>query len=315
MNGSTFRGEKSPLLVIAGPTASGKTGLAVALASRFDIEVVSADSRQVYRAMDIGTAKATAHERSQVVHHGIDVVNVDQDFSVADFVRLAHAAIADIRQRGHWPVVVGGTGLYIRALTEGLVDVPGADEALRRQLERQEQEAPGRLYRELEDVDPELAKRLHIHDVTRIIRGLEVFATTGRPLSAWQREHDFSDQPYRLLKLAPAIDRGALYQRIDERVELMLRQGLVEEVRGLLRRGYDRRLSAMETIGYKQIVAHLLDGLPLPEAVEQIQRESRRYAKRQLTWLRRDSQIIWVDYPGQFDTIFKLVDEFLCNCR
>ncbi len=305
---------RPPLLVIVGPTAVGKTALAVELARHLPMEVVSADSRQVYRGMDIGTAKASAWEQQQVRHHLIDLVDIDEDFSVADYLERARPAIAAIHRRGQLPVVVGGTGLYIQALTQGLVDLPGAVPALRAAWREQELTEPGSLHRQLTEVDPALAKRLHIHDVTRIIRGLEIHAQTGRPLSAFQQDHGFRQQPYRVLKLALQADRQQLYDRIDRRVEVMLEQGLIEETRALLQRGYSPQLKALRTIGYRQSIAFLLEGLGLAEARSWIQRDTRRYAKQQLTWLRRDHEIKWVEYPQQSATILAWIDTILCKC-
>nr|WP_320115560.1 tRNA (adenosine(37)-N6)-dimethylallyltransferase MiaA [uncultured Desulfuromonas sp.] len=300
-----------PLVVVTGPTASGKTDLAVHIARRFPAEVISADSRQVYRYMDIGTAKATAEEQQAVRHHVIDVVDPDEKFSVANFSDLAHARIKEIYQRGHLPLVVGGTGLYIRALTDGLLDLPGENEALRRQLLAEEARCPGRLHQRLHACDPQMAKRLHPNDVTRIIRALEVFDLTRVPLSRWQLEHGFKEQPYRVLKVAVGMDRAELYDRINRRVVLMMDQGLVVETRQLLDRGYSPELKSMRTIGYQQAVRYLQNDLTRDEAIADIQQETRRYAKRQLTWFRKDKSIIWVDYDSRFDSILAWIEDFI----
>ncbi|MCD6527347.1 MAG: tRNA (adenosine(37)-N6)-dimethylallyltransferase MiaA [Desulfuromonas sp.] len=304
-----------PLLVVCGPTASGKTGLAVKLAQKYPVEVVSADSRQVYRQMDIGTAKATTEERQAVTHHLIDVVNPDEKFSVADFSEHAHEAIAQIHARGNLPLVVGGTGLYIRALTDGLLDLPGEDAVLRQQLLDREQRNMGSVHRLLQQCDPVLAEKLHPHDITRIIRGIEVFETTGVALSRWQSEHGFREQPYRVLKLAVTMDRALLYQRINDRVELMIKQGVLDETRFLLAQGYHPNLKSMRTIGYRQAIAHLREGMSLDDAVAWIQQDSRRYAKRQLTWFRKDKSIIWVDYKSEFDNILAWIENFYLNAH
>jgi tRNA dimethylallyltransferase len=301
-----------PLVVVTGPTASGKTALAVQIARRFPCEVISADSRQVYRYMDIGTAKATAEEQREVRHHLIDVVDPDEKFSVADFSEQAHARIKEIHQRGHLPLVVGGTGLYIRALTEGLLDLPGEDEALRQQLLAKEQQmGVGTLHRQLTQCDPELAQRLHPNDQTRIVRALEVFRLTGTPLSRWQTEHGFREQPYRVLKFAMAMDRALLYERINQRSVLMMDQGLLVETQQLLDRGYDPQLKSMRTIGYHQAVRYLQQELTREEAIADLQQETRRYAKRQLTWFRNDKSIIWVDYDSRFDSILAWIEDFI----
>lgn len=308
--------EASPLLVICGPTASGKTALAVELSRHFPIEVVSADSRQVYRGLDIGTAKATAAERRQVPHHLLDVVAPEEEFSVADFASLAHAAIAAIRGRGRLPVLLGGTGLYLRAVTEGLVDAPTGDPILRAELlELEEREGTGTLFRLLEEVDPPLAQRIPPGDLTRTVRALEVYRLSGRRLSDYQQEHAFAERPYATLKLGLAPPREELYRRIDQRVEWMLEQGLLAEVRGLLERGYDPECKALRTIGYRELIHHMRGEIPLAEAVALIKRNSRHYAKRQLTWFRGDEAIIWVDSCGESAKLQKLIELFLLRTR
>lgn len=308
--------DRPPLIILSGPTASGKTALTLDLARHFPIEVISADSRQVYRGMDIGTAKATAQERALVPHHLIDVVDPDQSFCVSDFCRLASRAIADIQGRGRVPLVAGGTGLYIQALTAGLLDAPGEDPSLRAGLLQIEQEqGPEALHRILAEVDSELASRLHPRDRVRIVRGIEVQAITGIPLSKLQKEHGFSEQPYRVLKLALAPEREQLYERIDRRVESMMEQGLVEETRALLNAGFSPDLKAMQTIGYRECLAHLRGEMDLVQAIERIQRDTRRYAKRQMTWFRKDKSIIWVDSLPEFARIHSFIDLFLSAQR
>lgn len=308
----TGDGERIPLILICGPTASGKTSLALDLAETFAAEIISADSRQVYRGMDIGTAKATAEERLRVPHHLIDIVDPDRNFTAADFNRLARKAIVEIHARDHLPMVVGGTGLYIRTLTEGLLPAPGADRELRSQLLAQEScEGEGTLHRRLQEVDPVMAARLPARDLVRIIRALEVFFLTGRRLSELQEEHAFGDKPYRVLTLGLAPPREDLYHAIDIRVESMMAAGLLDEVRILLKKGYGHHLKAMRTIGYRECLQHLEGELNLDEAVAHIQQASRRYAKRQLTWFRRDKSIIWVDSLRESDKIQSLIDNFI----
>ena len=299
-----------PLVVLCGPTASGKTALALRIASRLPCEVVSADSRQVYRGMDIGTAKATQAERQAVPHHLLDVVDPDQPFTVADFVELGRRAVAAVHRRGRLPLLVGGTGLYIRALTEGLLPAPGEDAELRRSLLAREQEAEGYLHRRLQQVDPVLASRLHPRDRPRLVRALEVQALTGSPLSVLQEAHRFADRPYRLLKIGLAPEREELYGRIDSRAEAMLGAGLLDEVCTLQKHGFRRSLKALQTIGYRECCAHLAGELTLAEALALIQRNSRRYAKRQMTWFRRDESIIWVDSLRESAKIQSLIDFF-----
>jgi tRNA dimethylallyltransferase len=306
------QGKSGPfLVVICGPTASGKTALALKLAEHLAVEIISADSRQVYRGMNIGTAKPDRRELAEVPHHLIDVVDPDENFTAADFVERGRVAIEQIRCRGRLPLVVGGTGLYIRALLLGLADAPGGNEQIRRELHlAEEREGAGTLYRKLEMIDPSLAARLSPSDLVRIIRALEVFHLTGRRFSDLQREHASRPSPYRALKIGLAPDRKILYDRIDRRVENMISAGLPEEVRGLLERGYSPGLKSMQTIGYRETVEYLQGCLTLAEALPLIQRNSRRYAKRQLTWFGRDNSIIWLDSFAEFAMVLELIDHF-----
>ncbi|NJC87377.1 MAG: tRNA (adenosine(37)-N6)-dimethylallyltransferase MiaA [Desulfuromonas sp.] len=300
-----------PLTVLCGPTAAGKTAAALALAEHFDLEVVSADSRQVYRLMDVGTAKPSSEERARVPHHLLDVVWPDEPFDVARFVALATEAIDGILARGRLPLLVGGTGLYVRALTEGLAEAPGADPLLRRRLEAQaEAEGNAALHRRLAAVDPAAAGQLHPNDRVRIVRALEVFELTGRPLSSWQQAHGFRARNYRLLKIALSPPRSELYRRIDDRAAAMLQGGLVEEAERLLQAGYDPRLKALQTIGYREAIRLLEGKVSREAALVELQQATRRYAKRQLTWFRADSEMIWVDSAKDSDKIQTLMAQF-----
>lgn len=305
------RDTRPALTVICGPTAVGKTALALALAEHFGGEIISADSRQVYRLMDIGTAKPTPAEQRQVPHHLIDVAWPDEEFHAARFATLAEAAMQTIRQRGHCPFLVGGTGLYIKALTEGLLDAPGADPALRKRLHaRAAQEGSAVLHAELASVDPDSAARLHPNDLVRIVRALEVFSRTGRPLSRLQDEHGFRTGCYRTLKIGLTCDREALYERIDQRSEEMLRQGLLDEAEAIIRAGYDPGLKIFKTIGYRQAFALLRGEMSREEAIADLKRATRRYAKQQITWFRKDKSIIWLESSSDFVTIQKLIENF-----
>jgi len=303
-------GDKRPLVILCGPTASGKTSLALELAQRFAMEIVSADSRQVYRGMDIGTAKPRPDELRQISHHLIDVVDPDAEFNAATYAGLASRAVDQIVAGNRLPIAVGGTGLYLQVLTSGLVDAPAEDADLRRRLRRLEmEEGEGALHRRLETVDPLLAARLSPRDLVRIIRALEVHAVTGQPLSRLQQEHGFAESPYRTLWLGINPPRDELYRRIDQRVLEMFASGLVEEVEGLLAR-YPAELKAFCTIGYREVIALLNNQLDLQAAIAQVQLHSRRYAKRQLTWFRKNSQIIWVDSCDEFARISKFLECF-----
>ncbi|MBE9536048.1 MAG: tRNA (adenosine(37)-N6)-dimethylallyltransferase MiaA [Proteobacteria bacterium] len=305
---------RPPLVAIVGPTASGKSTLAVELAKAVDGEVVSADSMQVYRYFDIGTAKPTLPEMQGVPHHMIDVVSPHEPFSVSDYRKQAMAAIEDILCRGKKVILCGGTGLYIRALTRGLADTPEGDCKLRRGLRQKLEEGGSEaLHEQLKKIDPAAAKSIHPNNVVRVIRAIEVAMLSGRKLSEYQSAHQFADAHFDLMMLGIDVSREALYARIESRVDKMIAGGLVEEVKVLLERGYGRDLKPMRSIGYKEVCAHLIDGLPLADAVELIKRDSRRYAKRQMTWFRKED-VSW----GGFEELasgrtFSETTEFLSS--
>jgi len=298
------------LVIITGPTATGKTALAVALASRYGAEIVSADSRQVYRYLDIGTAKPTPAQQTAIPHHLLDVVNPDERFDGARFRTLALAAIQDALRRGKRLLVVGGTGLYLRALTRGLFTGPPADPALRAQLHEQEQsEGRGFLHRWLASVDPQAAARLHPNDTVRLIRALEVFLLSGAPLSQWQCEHGFRERFFSTLTIGLVMERETLACRIEQRCRQMVRDGLVEEVRRVWELGYGPELSPLQTIGYAQIGAMLHGRCGLEDAITQMAQATRRLAKRQLTWFRAEPEVRWFA-PVQTREITTAVEMF-----
>ena len=272
------------IVVIVGPTASGKTALSVALAKKLRGEVISADSMQIYRGMDVGTAKVTPEEMDGIPHHMIDVADPAESFSAARFVEMADPILRDILSRGKTAVIAGGTGLYVDALIQGRAFAPcpatGKREAL---LDR------------LRQVDPDSAARLHLSDRKRILRALEVYEETGRTITAHNLETQKVPPRYDPVWLGLSFaDRAALYRRIDRRVDLMLEHGLLEEIRGLLDRGVPRTATALQAIGYKEFLP-VLEGKRTPEeAAEEVKRGSRRYAKRQLTWFRRNEKIHWI---------------------
>ncbi|MDH7486115.1 MAG: tRNA (adenosine(37)-N6)-dimethylallyltransferase MiaA [Anaerolineae bacterium] len=302
-----------PLVAVLGPTAVGKTSLSLHLAETFDGEVVSADSRQVYRGMDIGTAKATPEERRRVPHHLLDLVDPDQPLTLAEYQKLAYAAIEDILRRGRLPLLVGGSGLYVRAVLEGWT-IPRVepDPALRAALEREaEERGEMALHRWLSALDAQAAARIDPRNVRRVIRALEVCLTAGQPISALQARRP---PPYRILRIGLTMTRKLLYRRIDERVEHMIAQGLVEEVRGLVARGYGFDLPAMSGLGYRQIGLYLQGEITLEEAVAQIKRETRRFVRQQYTWFRLDDPAIhWFDasLPDCYERVEEAVREFL----
>jgi tRNA dimethylallyltransferase len=303
--------KKINLVIVAGPTASGKTELAVRLAGRFDGEIVNADSMQLYRGMEIGTAKPSLEVRRMVPHHLLDILEPDQPFSASDFRQEAVKVIADIHRRGKRVFVAGGTGLYIKALLHGLVDSSGGDESLREELEEVARTRGNEaLLRQLAEVDPESASRLHPNDRVRIIRALEVYRLSGSPISRFRSEHSFGGDYYRAIKFGIRVEREELYRRINNRVERMLEDGLVEEVRALMARGCHAGAKTMRAIGYKEIYAFLTGACSLDEAVRLIKQNTRHYAKRQETWFKRETEIIWVEYPRDFDSICENVMEF-----
>lgn len=286
------------IIVLGGPTGVGKTDFSLALAEAVGGEIVNCDSLQVYRYLDIGTAKATAEERARVPHHLVDVCEPDEEFNVADFKRLATAAITDIRARGLVPIVVGGTGLYIRILVHGLFDAPEPSAELRAHYRKlAEEQGAEPLYARLQEVDPELAGRIHGNDLIRITRGLEVFDQTGTPLSEHQREHRFSRPTYHALKIALIRPRPELYARIDERVDEMMEHGLLEEFEAIRALGFSHTLKPLMSLGYRQIGQHVVEGVELEECVADIKRETRRYAKQQISWMRREPGTHWALAP------------------
>jgi len=298
------------VLVITGPTATGKTALGVALAAQLGGEIISADSMQLYRGMDIGTAKVRPAETQGVPHHLIDVAAPDEDWSVARWVSAAADAAEDIFARGKIPLIVGGTNLYIDSLLSGRGFAESENAALREQLNAEYEALGGEEFLEkLRAVDPERAAKLHPADKKRLVRALEVFTLTGKTITA----HDAETQklPPRWASLRVALtyaDREDLYRRIDERVDEMARQGLFEEVERLLRQGLNPGCTAMQAIGYKEAAAALRGEMRRDEAIAAIAQNSRRYAKRQLTWLRRDSALHWIFWDGTPD-ISRAADE------
>ena len=303
--------KQEKVVVIAGPTASGKSGLGVELSLLFQGEIVNADSMQVYRYMDVGTAKPSPSERRTVPHHLLDVVDPDQEFNAALYRSLAIPMIRDILVRGKVCFVVGGTGLYIKALLGGLFHCPPADPVLRQQL-RVQAEAQGlqTLHKKLEGLDPESAKKIHVHDRVRVFRALEIIELTKKPLSALVHAHGFQDSAFHALKICLQIDRKELYHRIDQRSLLMVEKGLLDETKELLARGYSPDLKPMKSLGYRHAVRHLEGRYDREEMVRQLQLDTRRYAKRQLTWFRADPSITWID-PQRKEHLVKTIASFV----
>ena len=293
--------EKPGIVVVAGPTASGKSAVAVELCRRIGGEVVSADSMQVYRGMDVGTAKATRVEMGGVPHHMLDVADPDVSFSAAMYGEMAERAVKDILSRGLVPVVCGGTGLYIDALTRPMGFARPGDEVIRKRL-TEEAEAPGgkeRLHERLMRIDPETAGRLSPNDIRRVVRGLEIYELTGKSQTELNRLDAEKEEKYNTFMFALEWPREVLYRRIDLRVDEMIRRGLVEEVRRLLDKGLSAGSTAMQALGYKEIAQYLSGEISLEEAADRVKMGSRHYAKRQISWFKRDKRTVWIPAEGK----------------
>jgi tRNA dimethylallyltransferase len=300
------------VVIIVGPTGAGKSELALELAEAFGGEIINADSMQVYRHMDVGTAKPTREEQKRVVHHLIDIVNPDQAFHAALYRTLGRKTI-DLLHEQQKPIwVVGGTGLYIKSLTQGLFASPRIDPRVRENL-KQEARLKGEdfLYQRLNEVDPKTASKLHPHDLVRTIRALEVFDATGVPISFFREQHGFGERSYHTLKIGVERNREELYRRIDQRVDRMVEQGFLQEVQGLLDMGYGAELNPMQSLGYKQMVRFVRNEMGWDEAIREIKRDTRRYAKRQWTWFKSDAEIGWRDGGSDRQTISREVRAFL----
>lgn len=284
------------VVVIAGPTASGKTDLAINLALKTGGEVVSADSMQVYRYMDIGTAKPTKDERMGIPHHMIDIVDPDESYNVALYKSHAENCINDILSRGKLPIVVGGTGLYINSLIYNIkFSETVIDEEFRERMNNIAlSEGPKALHEMLQKVDPESAEKIHYNNVKRVIRALEVYEHTKKPISLHQKESRMEPPEYRYLVFILNMDRNKLYDRINTRVDKMLEAGLIDEVKNLLNMGYKPGSTALQGLGYKEIISYLDNEVPLDEAIRVLKRDTRHYAKRQLTWFKSIKDAVWI---------------------
>mgnify|MGYP001427323452 CR=1 FL=1 len=304
---------KPKIVVILGPTAVGKSALALELAGQLNGEIVNADSQQVYRYLDIGTGKPPTAERECVRHHLIDVVNPDQEFNAAMFRHLASEVIYHIDERRRRAIVCGGTGLYLKALTRGLFEGPAQDEQIRRDLET-EIEAAGlaSLYQRLAAIDPTVISSIHPNDRSRTVRALEVYQLTGKPISQWQKEHRFQEDSFDVLKLGLNLERSELYERINRRSAAMIQAGFLEEVRGLVAHGYSLDLKPLGSVGYAQMGKVIRGVLTIDAALEEMKQETRHLAKRQLTWFRGDKEVCWF-HPKQVSEILKTVQEFLAS--
>lgn len=299
------------IIVICGPTGVGKTGFAISLARQFQGEIVGADSMQIYRQMNIGTAKPTARERDQVTHHMVDVVDPDQNFDAAVYARKADACIAQLVNKGKVPFVVGGTGLYIKALVHGLTEAAPTDPKVRDRLqgELQKNGAPA-MHQQLEFLDPVSARIIHPNDGYRILRALEVLEITGQSISYHHQDHGFSKTRYNVCYIGLTQIRDRLYERINQRVDVMLENGFVDEVRFLLDCGYATDLKSMQSLGYRHMVDFIQGRMEWDEAVRTMKRDHRRYAKRQMTWFGANPKVNWLA-PDQHQDAVELVHAFL----
>ena len=308
-------GAERPLIAVAGPTGSGKSELALRIAEEFGGEIVNCDSLQVFRHFDIGTAKLTTAEMRGIPHHLLDIADPDQLFTAGEYARLGREAIADISRRGRLPVVAGGTGFYLRALVDGLFAGPARDQGLRDRLTARERRRPGSLHRLLRRFDPAAAGRIHANDVPKVMRALEVCLLTRRPVTELFREGRDALRGYRTLKLGLLPERDALYARLDERCARMFGGGLVEEVRRILALGFPAEAKPFESHGYKQALQLIRGELSPRDAVFYAQRNTRQYAKRQITWFRREPGLVWLrgfgEDAGVQEEAVRRVREFL----
>ena len=287
------------VIAVVGPTCTGKTRIGIELAKLVNGEIVSADSRQIYTLIDIGTAKPTRAEMAEVPHHLIDIVPLDENVSAGTYGSLAREAFDGILSRKRVPILVGGSGLYIRSAIDGLFNAPEIDEKTRQSLRgRLESEGAERLLEELERVDPEAAKGLLPGNYKRILRGLEVYYSSGNRISKLRAERTVTPR-FKTLQFGIAVERKELYRRIERRVDDMIAAGLLDEVRELLRRGFDPQLNSLQTVGYKEVIQYIQQKITYGDMVAQIKMNTRRYAKRQMTWFRKDTRIIWINANGK----------------
>ncbi len=306
--------KKKPMIILTGPTAVGKTDLSIQLAKAINGEIISADSMQVYRHMDIGSAKVTPEEMDGVPHHLIDVLEPEEEFNVVVFQKLAKEALTGIYERGHIPIIVGGTGFYIQAL---LYDIDftenDGDTAIRRELEKLAQtQGAGCLHQMLQEIDPESAAAIHQNNVKRVIRAIEFYRQTGKKISLHNEQEREKQSPYQFLYYVLDTDRKTLYERIDRRVDLMMEHGLVDEVKHLADMGCTRDMVSMQGLGYKEILDYLSGEIPLEEAVYILKRDTRHFAKRQITWFKRERDVCWLELE-QFQNDRKKVLEHILD--
>jgi len=295
-------------LILAGPTGAGKSEIALALAEKIDGEIINYDSVQIYRGFDIGSAKPSPEVRRRIPHHLLDIVSADEPFTAADFSREARHVAEEIRARNRTPIFVGGTGFYLRAYLGGLSEMPGRDESVRERLRRiaSSPRGPARLHSWLMRIDPVSGARIAPNDRHRVERALEVYVISGRPISSWPRLQKNSGKNPNVTRLAITLDREALNTLLDRRVERMYEEGLVEETRVLLEL-HDASCSPFQTIGYREAVRILQNGLTVESAIRETQRRTRAYAKRQMTWLRGEHGVVWIENRGIDETVSRII--------
>ncbi|MBQ2891091.1 MAG: tRNA (adenosine(37)-N6)-dimethylallyltransferase MiaA [Clostridia bacterium] len=308
---------KSKILAIAGPTASGKTALSIELAKRYNGEIVSCDSMQIYKGMNIGTAKPTEEEKQGIPHYMIDIISPNDNFSVAEYVNLAREYIDDILRRGKLPILTGGTGLYLDSVINNTKFSDAKEDADYREslYDLAGKEGNGAVHKLLEEIDPLSAEKIHENNLRRVIRALEIYKTTGKTMTQVNIESE-RESLYDALIIGIDMDRELLYERINKRVDIMLDHGLLDEIKALMNKGFDKSSTAFQAIGYKEFISYFEGEISFPEAVDKVKQESRRYAKRQMTWFRRNENINWIvlqnDYS--YDKIVKnscmLTDKF-----
>ncbi len=303
---------KKKLFILVGPTAIGKTNLSIELAKRLNGEIISADSMQIYKYMDIGTAKITEAEKKNVVHHLIDEVTPDIEFSVSDFQSRANVYINEVNDKDKLPMIVGGTGLYINSL---IYDLNFTESISNWDLRREYEEKANLhgnqyIHDELRNIDPISADRIHVNDIQRVIRAIEIYTETGKPMSEYYKDFRKPNDKFDIVMIGLTMDRDKLYSRINERIDIMMDSGLIDEVKSLLDRGYDENLISMQAIGYKEVIQYLKGEYSLEDTIDTLKRESRRYAKRQLTWFRREERVHWIDLD-QFDDKDNLLEQIM----
>lgn len=307
---------KKPVIFLVGPTSVGKSKIAIHVARLLSADIVGADSRQIYKGMDIGTAKPTIEDIKAVRHHMIDVVSPDDQFSAGTYKKMVSSIISKMHEDGMVPFIVGGTGLYIKAIAYGLWEGPAAVWDLRKRLREEELfNGAGYLYSKLSTLDPDSARCIHPRDIVKVIRALEVFYVSGKPLAYFHKLHAFADNRYEPVMIGLRRNRDDLYRRIEIRVERMMEEGFIDEVKRLLDMGYDEDLSSMKGLGYKQMICHIRGMYSVDEAIRLIKRDTKRYAKRQITWFNSDRLVQWIEIGEGEDelvTVEKIM-EFLSS--